>query len=570
MKSKIIIFKTLLLIGLALSSSCEQDLGDNFAQTELTEATFFKTSNDFKLYSNNYYGSLPAHGLWGREDWSDLTTSVNGNVISRGEHVTGFNSGVWDNSYALIRSTSTLIEKIEEADSELRSSIGQYKGESHFFRGMAYFNLLRQFGGVPLIDHTLSIDSQELNAPRNSREEIVAFIISELKLATDHLLLKDELGGDDNGRVTKGAAFAFLSRVALFEGTWQKYHGGSDSQRLLQEAITASEQVMNDTYELFDRRDVLGDDNYKYLFTLDKKQANPANLTKSDNNEFILSARRDLDEKPHNSRPDPVNGLNPTKKLVDMFLCTDGLPVESSPLFKGKSKIDSEYENRDSRMLMSVPLTVYYNSQQAAWTRNWSDLNDPTRGTLNLVEIPGRTATGYITLKFMLENEQPNGSDYPVIRLAEVLLNFAEATYELNGSISDGDLDKSVNQLRERVGLPSLTNAFVAENGLNMLNEIRRERAVELFAEGFRYDDLRRWKTAETELPKPMLGIKYGGTEWETHENWASLTPNLDAEGFIIVDPASNRRFDPKKHYLFPLPLRQLQLNDELEQNPGW
>ena len=550
--------------------SCEQNLDDNFAETELTETSFFKTETDFKLYANNYYGFLPSHGTWSREDWSDLTTNVNGNTISRGDHTTSFISGVWDDSYLLIRRTSTLIDKIENAEPELKSRILQYKGESHFFRAMAYFNLLRQFGGVPLIEKPLGIESEELHAPRNSREEIIDYIISELKIAAANLSSIETLESEDEGRVTSGAANGYLSRVALFEGTWQKYHGGSNFNDLLQEAVTAANLVMSEDYELFDQRDVLGDDNYKYLFTLDKKQSNPANITKSFNKEFILAARRDVDELPHNSRPDPVSGLNPTKTLVDMYLCKDGLPIDKSPLFKGKEKIDSEYDNRDPRMVMSRPLTVYFNSQQAAWTRNWSDLDDPSRGTLNLVEIPGRTATGYITLKFMLENETPNGTDYPVIRLAEVLLNFAEATYELNGSISDGDLDKSINKLRDRVGMPHLTTTIVAENGLDMLQEIRRERTVELFAEGFRYDDIRRWKIAEDVLPKPLLGIKYGGTEWETHPNWSSLNLNLDPEGYLITDPASNRRFDANKHYLFPLPLRQLQLNNQLQQNPGW
>tara|TARA_R110002049_G_scaffold245100_3_gene419079 strand:+ start:16665 stop:18347 length:1683 start_codon:yes stop_codon:yes gene_type:complete len=560
----------MVLLSISIFWSCEQNLDDNFAETELSEATFFKTPGDFKLFANNYYDFLPAHGTWSRDDWSDLTTSVNGNSISRGDYTTSFTSAVWDDSYTLIRRTSTLIEKIENADLDLKAEILQYKGESHFFRAMAYFNLLRQFGGVPLIDAPLSIDSDALQAPRNSREEIVNSIISDLKIAASDLTSFEAMVAEDEGRVTKGAANAYLSRVALFEGTWQKYHGGNGANNLLQEAVSAANLVLSEGYELFDRRDVLGDDNYKYLFTLDKKQSNPANITKSGNKEFILVARRDVDELPHNSRPDPVNGLNPTKTLADMYLCTDGLPIDKSTLFQAKGQIDSEYDHRDPRMLMSRPLTVYYNSQQAAWTRNWADLNDPTRGTLNLAEIPGRTATGYITLKFMLENETPNGTDYPVIRLAEVLLNFAEATFELNGAISDSDLDKSINKLRDRVGLPHLTAAFVATNGLDMLEEIRRERTVELFAEGFRYDDLRRWKTAETVLPEALLGIKYGGTEWETHANWSALTPSLNAEGYIITDPASNRNFEADKHYLFPLPLRQLQLNNQLEQNPGW
>ena len=567
----ILIKSAVVLFTIILTWSCQHDLEDNFAESALSEATFFKTESDFKLFANNFYGSLPAHGTWSRDDMSDITTSVNGNSVSRGQHVAGFTSGTWDGSYALIRSTSTLIDRYNTADEAIQPEILKYTGEARFFRAMAYFNLLKTFGGVPLIDDVLDVENEALYGPRNTRDEIVNFIIADLKDAVNQLSTQSALPGGDNGRITSGAANAFLSRVALFEGTWQKNHGGNNANTLLQEAITASNAVISDSsYELFDRRDVLGDDNYKYLFTLDKKQSNPANLTKSSNKEFILTAIRDLDEKGHNSRPDPVNGLNPTKVLADMYLCTDGLPVEKSPLYQGKSLITSEYENRDPRMLMSRPLDTYFNSQQSAWTRNWADLNDPTRGTLNLMEIPGRTATGYITVKFLLENETPNGTDYPVIRLAEVMLNFAEATFELNGSISDSDLNKSINMLRNRVGVAPLTAALVGANGLDILTEIRRERTTELFAEGFRYDDIRRWKIAETVLPQAQLGIKYGGTEFETHPTFGAYVVTVNGDGYIIADPTTNRSFDANKHYLFPLPLRQLQLNENLMQNPGW
>ena len=118
--------------------------------------------------------------------------------------------------------------------------------------------------------------------------------------------------------------------------------------------------------------------------------------------------------------------------------------------------------------------------------------------------------------------------------------------------------------------MPALTNAFVAANGLDMLTEIRRERTVELFAEGFRYDDLRRWKTAEIELPQPILGIRYSGTQYETDSRWADLSPAVDTDGFFIVQDAGVRQFDPAKHYLFPLPLNEIAQNDALRQNDGW
>lgn len=117
--------------------------------------------------------------------------------------------------------------------------------------------------------------------------------------------------------------------------------------------------------------------------------------------------------------------------------------------------------------------------------------------------------------------------------------------------------------------MPGLTNAFVTANNLNMLNEIRRERTVELAFEGFRRDDLRRWKLAETVMPLAIRGVKFKGTEYETrYGNVAGL--QLDANGFVVAEPATSRQF-LSKHYLDPVPLQQIQLTGgKLEQNPGW
>ncbi|MCU7548842.1 RagB/SusD family nutrient uptake outer membrane protein [Chitinophagaceae bacterium LB-8] len=162
--------------------------------------------------------------------------------------------------------------------------------------------------------------------------------------------------------------------------------------------------------------------------------------------------------------------------------------------------------------------------------------------------------------------------DFKEIRYAEVLLILAEALYEKNGSISDEDFDKTINLLRSRVNMPRLTNAFVQTNGLNMLNEIRRERTVELAFEGFRREDLRRWKTAETVMPQALRGVKFVGTEYQ--QKYPSLKVGVDIQvdnnGFIIAEPASARQFLPK-HYLDPVPLQQIQLTKgAVTQNNGW
>ena len=146
-------------------------------------------------------------------------------------------------------------------------------------------------------------------------------------------------------------------------------------------------------------------------------------------------------------------------------------------------------------------------------------------------------------------------------------MNYAEAVYERDNAISDDDLDISLNLVRRRVNInmPKLSNAFATANGLNMQTEIRRERTIELFNEGFRIDDLKRWKTAEIEMPQDILGIKWTGTEFQT--KWGSVTKPRNSNGVLIME--SGRTWN-NRNYLYPLPLDQLTLNPALGQNPDW
>ena len=148
-------------------------------------------------------------------------------------------------------------------------------------------------------------------------------------------------------------------------------------------------------------------------------------------------------------------------------------------------------------------------------------------------------------------NPGQEAMDFPVIRYAEVLLNFAEATYELNNAITDAELDKSLNVVRARINpnMTKLSNALVDNNGLSMREEIRAERTVELAFEGFRIDDLKRWYTASTEMPQDMLGVKWQATTWESA--WTDQSNQLNADGCIIM--FSNRQWG-EKNYLYPLP----------------
>ncbi|MCT4587554.1 MAG: RagB/SusD family nutrient uptake outer membrane protein [Carboxylicivirga sp.] len=558
-----------LLFGIG---ACEKDL-DLAPADKISESTFFKEVNDFKLFANRFYSYLPGHGTWSSEDQGDLTAQVGGNGISNGSYQPSEYSGRWNINFDQIRNTSFLLTKLDEVDENLKEEAKVYAAEAYFFRAVSYYNLLTSYGGVPIITTVLDVDSEELYSPRASRIEVTKQIISDLDKAIAVLPKQSELNASDLGRLTKGAALAFKSRVALFEGTWQKFHNSNDAEDFLGMAIDAAEKVMDSgEYELWDKRDQLGDQSYRHLFILDKVQTNIGGLTKADNKEYILTNIFDIDLRGHNERPESAYGINPTKKFADLFLCSDGLPIDKSPLYKGKDMVQDEYTDRDVRMrtLFAIPLERYWSTAQAPWNRDWSKPDDPSTGLINNVEFGQRTVTGYVSIKFLAEIAGPLGFDWPVIRYAEVLLNYAEAVYEKNGKITDAELNLSLNELKTRVGLPALTESFATANGLNIREEIRRERAIELYKEGFRYNDLRRWKSAEDILPEALLGIKYIGTQFETDPLWAGLSGPFDSNGYLIVEDASKREFDPQKHYLQPLPRRELLLNENLEQNPGW
>ncbi len=548
--------------------SCEKKL-DLAPLDTLSEATYFKTEDDFQTFANQFYTGLP--DLSSGDDNSDISVATGFSSISNSSYAPAEASGTWNNNYARIWQTSYLIQKIANAPASLKTGIEVYEGEARFFRALAHYNLLKDFGGVPIVDKALGVSSDDiLYGVRNTRAEVANFIMAELDKAIAVLPNKGPV--DDNGRVTKWGALALKARVALFEGTWRKFQeGGANATEMLDKAIDASSQIMaSGKFNLFDRKDVLGDSSYRFYFLLEgNRQTNPAGLTKANQTETILARRHDKDISPSATVNIGQSALSPTRKLVDMFLCKDGLPIDKSPLFQGYSKIADEYQNRDLRMknFLLTPFQRYWLFTQPAYTRNWSSPN--SGGLIFDIAFGILTQTGYSTQKLQQELANPQGNDYPSFRLAETLLIFAEAVFEKGGVISDADLNRSINLLRARSGMPNLTNGFVTANGLDMRTEIRRERTIELFVENFRYDDLRRWKTAEVEMSQAVRGIKWKGTEFETKAPWKDLVFNLDANGFIVLESAAKRTF-LAKHYLRPLPLRQLLLNPKLTQNPGW
>jgi hypothetical protein len=312
-----------------------------------------------------------------------------------------------------------------------------------------------------------------------------------------------------------------------------------------------------------------------YLFNLEDAGSNPGGYDKTSNNEFILYSVYDYTYKQSGKNITWTSWqLYPSRKFVDMALCTDGLPIDKSPLFEGYHHVTDEFQHRDLRLL-----NYLYGTTSAPTTV------DLTYGSLGFSGYGNDkyAVYGYGTRRI----DNTESANWPIIRLAEVYLMYAESVYELNGKITDGQLDESINKLRDRAGVAHLSNALATQYGLDMKQEIRRARAVELYREGKRFDDLKRWGILEASLNPSRLGRVVGGASYPTDFRDAGgvATANYDPGSYVwgeeavatpegnlncvVVDSHQNHTVT-HADYLYPIPQNQMTLNKNLLQNPGY
>jgi hypothetical protein len=574
------------------TTACQKKYLDLKPEDRLTEAQYFKTPEQFKYATNELYEKMIS---WQKIDESnvfefmDFGSDLSGDFrlpqtnYGRGIVPVPVDDKYWNNTYAYIRSANIVLKKAAEYAGD-KTAIAQYIAAAKFFRAWHHFFLLKRYGGVPIVTTVPDVNGEELQAPRNSRYEVIDQVLADLNDAIAGLPLEQNIPNSEKGHLSKWAAEAFKARVLLYEATWRRYTGTTTdfngsagpaadqvNQFLTEAAALAKDVIQKGGYKLWNYNSTLGNRSSYSLFNIDGSGSNPLGLDKTTNNEFILKGMYDL-----NLRPGGINlsatvqaYLLPNRKMMDMYLCTDGLPVNKSTKFIGYKTVEQEYQNRDYRMLGYV-------------------LGDKTIPAVGSLTLDGKL--GYTNYKFSAYNYPAYRSvgqesqDYPHIRLAEVYLIYAEALMEKNGSISDADLNMSINPLRARAGVAPLTNSLVTNNGLNMLEEIRRERTIELYGENFRFDDLKRWGVAEYQLNQNMCGMVVGDAFYTTEFRDASGNatskylpnkyPYLETTAttgkgdlkVILIDMAENRNFK-RMHYLLPIPLKQIQLNQNLVQN---
>ena len=541
--------------GMMLLTSCELD---RLPETTLADNTFWQSETDLRGACNKLYVDLPGFDHDRRAD-DIIGTAANG--TSSGNWSLPSTAGDWTNPYNRIGVCNNIITKGAEAPlSDAQKN--RWLAEAYFFRAFHFFDLVKKYGDVPLILKAFdSTSDPDIKMARTPREEVILQCYSDLKFAEEWLPEIDAVSSDaDWGRVSKSAARALMMRIGLYEGTFVKYHGlASDSKAHLKVAVDAAERIIKSgKHALYP--------DYQKLFYFDGEgRQNKENVLVK-----VYGPNGAGATIMHGNSRQLENGVSVTRQTIDQYLYTDGLPREKSVLaMVPEIHYNDIFENRDPRLAMTI-----YHKDEEAYKGGYTPFSN-------------QHGNGYgIKKGFMLDEWTTNSKetvDKMIIRYAEVLLSYAEALFELNGSITDQQLDMTVNAIRARSGFQAkLTNDFAKQNGLSILDEIRRERLVEFIDEGLRYNDIIRWKIAEKVVPVTMLGLKYN--EDDTSAQREDLQSRLTTEGgmykgqkvcdqadIYVIEEAGTRSFNPARDYYYPIPTYEIATSEgSVVQNPGW
>ncbi|MDR2148063.1 MAG: RagB/SusD family nutrient uptake outer membrane protein [Tannerella sp.] len=587
-------------------SSCNEEYLERYPLTSISDGDFWKSSNDLKLYVNGLYSRedlLPSRtgfgtiGIYGldADEGSDTQVWDGYNTRFNGEGIVPETGGGWNaDAWLTLRRINYFMDHYPAVEALTSfDEVKQYVGEALFFRSLFYFNKLRSFGNLPWASTTLTATSDVLFESRLPRNQVVDSIMFDLDRAVEYLPAYSSY----TGRVSRETAMALQARIALYEGTWEKYHDGTafaaasnQSQKFLQKAadvagalITLSE---SSGYPALDNVGV--ENGYRDLFN----QSSYAN-----SREVFFWRRYEVGVIATNWHrySDAGAGRGITKSLIDSYLKADGTPVASG---YDDSNLPKVVEGRDPRLIQTVHVT--------AQTMIYAQASPPRYFIAPQLEGAPEALcpTGYQLQKghdYRWSAGRPaeqgtTGQIY--FRFGETLLIYAEAKAEL-GAITQADLDRSINKLRDRVGMPHLTTGVAGDPTFEfadlppVIQAIRRERKVELACEGFRNSDIMRWAAAD-ELIAGKIPVGAKKAQWNNfnfedylpESTWDVARQNTfttaldsyqtDAGGYI--KPFGNRlnggtegfKFNLNRDYLLPIPSNELRLNTNLGQNPGW
>lgn len=534
----------IITISLFTAIACNDSYLEKYPLDQINDASFWKTSSDLEMYANQFYPSLKdPNYIWRLDNPTDNNGPASRDVFTWGLYTIPVTGGGWGKADWLgIRSCDYALDRIPAMTQS--ASVSQNEAEIRFFRAFYYSLKVKQFGEVPWLEHDLTTESEDLLRPRDSRNVVATNMLKDLDFAIKYLPAVSTAD-----RLTKYAALALKADFCLYEGTFRKSRNLGDDEPMLREAVSACEGIINSgLFSLYST----GKPNNDYFDLFIQYEL-------KGNKEGIMIQRFLESKRMHNNvRQLGEANTGYTKDFVQSYLCTDGLPIGLSPLYKGDAVFGDEFKNRDPRMQQSV-----YNSDRIYRIYDNGDLYYRPMPEFD----PATVTTSYYIIKGYSPYERDRQQlqtilDDFIYRYGVILVTYAEAKAEL-GECTQAVLDQSINLLRKRVGMPDLTVAvgFVDPNWPNwevavtpLINEIRRERRIETCGEGSRWNDLVRWKAGKLlENPLTVQGAR-----------------DPETGSYHILYPGFTTKVWNDKLYLYPIPTQEIVLNSKLTQNPGW
>jgi hypothetical protein len=521
---KILMFSIAITI---LFQNCKKNFLVTVPDDRLSTEIFWKTDKDATYAANAVYRHLTEGAgvfiSWDAMTDIGITHTPNLTIAQLAEgQIDPLNSRIedeWSNAYAGIRSANSFFANVDKVETQDSTLIRRLKGEVRVIRAYLYIRLASLFGDVPLVTTEITVDESK-KLTRTPVSQVWDFISQELTTAADELPVTQK----DIGRITKGAALALKSRAMLYAGRYQ-------------DAADAAKQVMDlKVYALYP--------SYKNLFTYGAENNQEVILdVQFIKNNYSNNIYRILAPVSQNGSPQYF----PTKNLVDSYEMANGLSIDDPSSGYDPFK---PYENRDPRLRYSVFVP-------GDTLPNGKKLNDyPGSGTSDEVGTSFIVSeTGFYVKKYVnaedLSDPTNCGINIILLRYAEVLLNYAEAKIELNQI--DASVYDAINQVRQRpdVNMPAITTGKTQDE---MRQIVRHERLTELAFESQRFFDIRRWKIAAGLMQGRAYGITY-----------------VDSNGDLqtVAVPGWNWSWKDR-NYLWPIPQNEIELNPNLEQNPGW
>ncbi|MBT6005565.1 MAG: RagB/SusD family nutrient uptake outer membrane protein, partial [Prolixibacteraceae bacterium] len=481
---------------------------DRFPETSIGTENFFKSEEDLKMFIYNFY-SFAGINNYGDDGYLTTDNSANTgstelkNIMLSSNPSSATITEGW--SWETLRDINLFLENFRNADIS-EDLLAHYEGLARFFRARFYMEKIKRFSDVPWYDQVIGTSDEELLfKSRDPRDMVVQKIFEDYEFASQNVKTDQPVGA-----VNKWVVLAYKARHALHEGTFRKYHSElelqSSANTYIQIAKDAAKEIMdNGGFSIYSTGNIQSD--YSSLF-------NSQNLT---SNPEIIFANSSEDEVKNSGWWEWMFGnyeVSPSKDLLQAYLMSDG-SYYSSQVSPETNSFVEEFENRDPRLKQTYAFP------------GWELINTGTyaQGGGIYKQQLQKNFTGYHQIKgFINSTDQTtqNGVDFPSIRFAEMLLIYAEAKAEL-GELSQGDLDNSINKLRERAGMPNLNMDPVIDpvqearfpnvksnSQWKEILEIRRERRIEMALEGYRYDDLMRWEAGKILETEPR-GLYFSG-----------------------------------------------------------